>query len=113
VTLTTDPDFDTPMVLKRYSQRFDADPGRWMFLTGTKKQIANLAVTSLKLSAVPVKPAEQISPADLFIHSTIFVVVGKHSQLRGIFETAGDGVDLRQVNPQILAAVNRLEKESS
>ena len=25
--------------------------------------------------------------ADLFIHTTIFVVVDKHAQLRGIFET--------------------------
>jgi protein SCO1/2 len=41
VTLTTDPDFDTPPVLEAYSRRFKAQPERWHFLTGTKKQIAD------------------------------------------------------------------------
>src|SRR5580700_210632 len=59
VTLTTDPDFDSPAVLKKYGERFGADFGRWTFLTGTKAQIAGLASDSLKLSAVPVKPEEQ------------------------------------------------------
>src|SRR5688572_12626928 len=39
VTLTTDPDHDTPAVLKTYSEKFVADPARWHFLTGTKPQI--------------------------------------------------------------------------
>ncbi len=112
VTLTTDPGFDTPPVLKRYAERFGADPNRWIFLTGTKSQIANLAAGSLKLSAVPTKSAERASPDDLFIHSTIFVLVGKHGQLRGIFETTGQGVDLREVKPAILEAISRLERES-
>ncbi len=56
VTLTTDPEFDTPEVLKTYAQRAGADLNRWTFLTGTKKEIAGLAVGSLKLSAVEVKP---------------------------------------------------------
>ncbi len=112
VTLTTDPQFDTPAVLARYAERFGADPTRWMFLTGTKKQIARLAVGSLKLSALPKGAAERTSPADLFVHSTIFVVVGKHAQLRGVFETTGEGVNPRQVEPSILEAVSRLERES-
>ena len=36
VTLTTDPDFDTPAMMKRYGERFDADFSRWTFLTGAK-----------------------------------------------------------------------------
>ena len=54
VTLTTDPDYDSPAVLKRYGERYGADFNRWTFLTGTKAQIAGLAGDSLKLSAVPV-----------------------------------------------------------
>src|SRR5205823_9668545 len=38
VSLTTDPAFDTPPVLKTYGeQRFGADASRWIFLTGTKE----------------------------------------------------------------------------
>jgi cytochrome oxidase Cu insertion factor (SCO1/SenC/PrrC family) len=112
VTLTTDPEFDTPAVLKKYGERFGADFNRWTFLTGTKREIAALAANSLKLSAQPVKPEEQKDAADLFIHTTIFVLVDKHAQLRGFFETGGDGVDwTNAVLPKILKSVRQLENE--
>jgi len=112
VTLTTDPDFDTPTVLKKYAERFGADFNRWTFLAGTKKEIAALASDSLKLSAVPVKPEDRKDDADLFIHTTIFVVVDKHAQLRGSFETGGDGVDwTNEVQPRLLKTVRQLENE--
>jgi cytochrome oxidase Cu insertion factor (SCO1/SenC/PrrC family) len=112
VTLTTDPDNDTPAVMKKYGEHFNADFNRWTFLTGTKKEIAGLAGSSLKLSAVPVPREDQKSVADLFIHTTIFVVVDKHARLRGIFETGGEGVDwTNTVQPKLLAAVRHLETE--
>src|SRR5262245_32330537 len=48
ISLTTDPGFDTSTVLKAYSQRFGAHDDGWWFLTGSKEQIAALAVDSLK-----------------------------------------------------------------
>jgi len=112
VTLTTDPDFDLPAVLKKYGARFGADFDRWTFLTGSKAQIAALASDSLKLSAVPVKPVERLNDADLFIHTTIFVLVDKHAQLRASFETGGDGVDwTNAVQPKLLQAIKQLESE--
>jgi len=112
VTLTTDPDYDSPPILKKYGERFGADFSRWTFLTGTKSEIGALAAGSLRLGAVPVKPEDQKSDADLFIHTTIFVVVDKHAHLRGIFETGGDGVDwTNTVEPKLLATVRRLERE--
>ena len=111
VTLTTDADFDTPAVLRAYAERFGADTNRWMFLTGDKKQIANLAIDSLKLTALEKKPEERTSPADLFVHSTIFVVVDKHGQLRAVVETTGENIDPRKAKTQLLAAVKRLERE--
>ena len=49
VSLTTNPDNDTPAILKTYGEHNGSDFNRWMFLTGTKKEINNLAVDSLKL----------------------------------------------------------------
>lgn len=111
VTLTTDPGNDTPAVLKRYAERFGADSTRWSFLTGTKPEIAKLAMDSLKLTAIEKKPEERESPEDLFIHSTIFVIVDKKAQLRGVFETTGEGIDPQEVKKQILQAVRQLERE--
>ena len=110
VTLTTDPEFDTPAVLKIYAVRFGADPDRWTFLTGTKREIGNLAAGGLKLSAVEKTASERDSADDLFIHSTVFVVVDRHGRLRGVFETGGDGVDWNSQKEKILATVRTLER---
>jgi protein SCO1 len=112
VTLTTDPEFDTPPVLKRYAERFNADTNTWMFLTGTKEQIAKLGIESLKLTGLEKPVAERQSPADLFIHSTMFVIVDKQARLRGVFETTGEGVDPAVSKARILAAVRQLERET-
>ena len=112
VTLTTLPEFDTPEVLKKYGTHCGADFSRWTFLTGDKMQIGLLGANSLKLSSQPVKPEEQKNAADLFIHTTIFVIVDKHAQLRTYFETGGDGVDWTNgVLPKILATIRQLENE--
>jgi protein SCO1/2 len=112
VTLTTDPDYDSLEILKRYGEHFDADFNRWMFLTGTKAQIAGLAANSLKLGSTPIAPADQKNSADLFIHTTLFVLVDKHARLRGIYETGGEDVDWpNKTQPTLLAAIRRLERE--
>jgi protein SCO1/2 len=111
VSLTTDPDYDTPPILKTYAERFGADPNRWIFLTGTKPQLADLAINSLKLTVIEKRPQDRDSPQDLFVHSTIFVIIDKQGQLRGTFETSGEGVDFENVKKEILAAVRRLERE--
>lgn len=111
VTLTTDPDYDTPPILKKYAEDCSADLNRWMFLTGTKAQIGKLAIDSLKLAAVEKKPEERESASDLFIHATIFVLVDRKAQLRGVFETTGEGVDPQQMKAKILEGVSQLERE--
>ena len=58
------------------------------------------------------KPEDRKDDADLFIHTTIFVVVDKHAQLRGSFETGGDGVDWTNVvEPHLLKTIWQLENE--
>jgi len=112
VTLTTDPDYDSPAILKKYGERYHADFSRWTFLTGSKAQIAGLGGDSLKLSMLPVKPEDRRDDADLFIHSTIFVLVDKHARLRGIYQTGGDDVDwTNAVQPRLVHAVHQLQNE--
>lgn len=110
VTLTTDPEYDTPAILKTYSERFSADTNQWMFLTGTKDEIGKLGRDSLKLTAIEKKPEERENSDDLFIHSTIFVLVDRKAQLRGVFETTGEGIDPKEVRERILSGVRLLER---
>jgi len=87
ISLTSDPEYDTPAVLKRFAQEYKADLDRWDFLTGTKQQIVNVAVDELKLTRIEKPEGERESVDDLFIHSTIFVVIDKRGQLRATIET--------------------------
>ncbi len=40
--ITVDPERDTPEVLKRYAQAYNADPTHWAFLTGSRAEIADV-----------------------------------------------------------------------
>jgi protein SCO1/2 len=111
VTLTTDPEFDTPAVLQKYAGHYQADPARWQFLTGTKLEIAGLAIDGLKLTTVDKPPETRTSADDLFIHSTIFVLVDKQGQLRASFDTSSEILDWPEVRKQILSAIKQLERE--
>jgi protein SCO1/2 len=111
VTLTTDPDYDVPDTLKKYGEHYGADFQRWTFLTGAKNELAGLAAGGLKLGSTPVAPQDRQSSDDLFVHSTIFVVVDKQARLRGVFQTQGQNVDWAKVKPQILATVQQLESD--
>ena len=86
VSFTSDPEYDTPTILKRYSTEFKADDDRWNFLTGTKKQIVD-AAENLKFVRVEKDEKDRESENDLFIHSTIFMIVDKRGQIRATVET--------------------------
>lgn len=52
VSITCDPDNDTPAALKKYAEHFKADPKRWTFLTGDMKQIQSVGQESFKITVV-------------------------------------------------------------
>jgi protein SCO1/2 len=43
LSVTFDPEFDTPAVLKSYAEGYQYDPKHWSFLTGPTNKIAELA----------------------------------------------------------------------
>jgi cytochrome oxidase Cu insertion factor (SCO1/SenC/PrrC family) len=73
ISLTCDPDNDTPDVLRRYADRFEADPDRWKFLTGDFAVIKKLANESFLL------------PAEVGVHSERGVVFDRQGRLRGSY----------------------------
>lgn len=106
VSLTTDPGFDTPPILKKYGDRFSAQDGCWLFLTGPKAAIRKLAVDDLKLTIVEKKPGEQDNANDLFLHSEKFVLVDQQGRIRGYY----DG-ETEDCIPPLVAAIRALSRE--
>ncbi len=105
VSLTADPGFDSPEVLRRYAGRHGADSNRWTFLTGLKTNVYALAVNGLKFVVLD-KTEQKATDDDLFVHSTQFVLVDKRGWIRGYFE----GTDEAERN-QLAIAVKKLQRE--
>jgi len=104
VSLTTDPGFDTPAGVEGLRRTIPARlPVDGFFLTGSKQEVANLAGTLSNWPGSRRKPEERESPVDLFIHSTIFVIVDKSGQIAGIFQTTGEDIDPQKVKKEIQA----------
>jgi cytochrome oxidase Cu insertion factor (SCO1/SenC/PrrC family) len=61
VSISVDPERDTPAVLSQYADRFHADPERWLFLTGDKRAIYRLAREGFRLGIND--PTEQSHPS--------------------------------------------------
>ena len=87
ISLTTDPVYDSPDILNAYAKRFNADSDRWWFLTGPKPEVVGMAVDSLKLVMMDKDESERESVHDLYIHSTLLVVVDAKGHLRATFES--------------------------
>jgi protein SCO1/2 len=116
VTLTSDPDYDTPPVLKRYAAHFGADSNRWTFLTGDKQKLRHLAVNDFKFVVVEKAPDDREIPDDLFIHSTWFVLVDQQGQVRGWVDGQGQlhayfDSDDRSARERLLSAMSQLLHE--
>jgi protein SCO1/2 len=99
VTLTTDPAYDRPEVLKKFGERFKADFDRWTFLTGSKEDVFRVAVDGLKLVATEEKPGS-------ILHSELFVLVDKQGQLRAAIQSDDPKMKLK-----VLLAIKRLLNE--
>jgi protein SCO1 len=98
---TVDPETDSVGVLDEFSKRFSADPEKWLFLTGEKKSLYDLARRGYLLDA-----AEGDGGAEDFIHTQNFALVDKEFHIRGYY----DGTDSAEVN-KLMVDIEVLKKE--
>jgi protein SCO1/2 len=115
VSITVDPEHDTPEVLSQYAANFGADAQRWLFLTGEKTAIYRLVqegfhvgvVNQPRQSSAPLVPfplhhhAWQVfTPAvawahhsighqerQTILHSLRFVLMDRQGQIRGYYDS--------------------------
>ena len=80
VSFTVNPEHDTPAVLKEYAAQFGADESRWHFLTGTPRQMADVA-RGMNVTSVP---AGEDSP---ILHDEHFLLVDGDGNIRGVYSS--------------------------
>jgi cytochrome oxidase Cu insertion factor (SCO1/SenC/PrrC family) len=74
VSITCDPEEDTPERLKEYAKLYEANPEEWMFLTGDMDRISQIGEESFQLGV------------GYRTHSDRFVAVDKWGRVRGIYD---------------------------
>lgn len=81
VSFSVDPANDTPEVLTEYAKRYNADPERWLFLTGDAEALRRLSIDGFKLALDPTSGTE----AEPITHSSRFALVDRKGNLRGYY----------------------------
>lgn len=100
VSVSVDPERDTPAVLAQYAAKNGADRTRWLFLTGDKTQIHRLSRETFKLAV-----DDTGTTVD---HSSKFVLVDRNGMIRGYY----DGLDVETLK-QLERDVERVLAEKS
>jgi protein SCO1/2 len=102
VSISADPEKDTPEVLEKYAAKFKADD-RWLFLTGDKTAVYALANGGFKLGL-----SDQGGTAEEPVtHSTKLCLVDKNGTVRGFYEGLSP-----ESQGQLLEDIQVLLKES-
>lgn len=101
ISHTVDPEIDTVEQLKRYAVKHNADTKQWMFVTGEKKELYEIARTGYLLNA-----EEGDGGPDDFIHTQNFALIDKEKHIRGFY----DGTDSTDIF-QLVKDINLLLKE--
>jgi protein SCO1/2 len=98
---TVDPEIDTVEQLKSYAIKHNADSKQWIFVTGDKKQLYDIARTGYFLDA-----QEGDGGPDDFIHTQNFALIDKDKRIRGYY----NGIDSSDVD-QLIKDIDLLLKE--
>jgi protein SCO1/2 len=99
VTITVDPERDTPDKLAAYGARFGADPLSWSFLTGPLDAIERTVVDGFKMGMG--KQTSDAGLVDIF-HGEQLVLVDRALRVRGYFPATSEGID------KLMEAVGRV-----
>jgi protein SCO1 len=89
VSLTVDPERDTPEVLAGYAARYGANPRKWSFLTGPMATIQGAVVDGFKVGM----GREKVGDFWEIFHGENLVLVDRSLHIRGYFSATAGGLD--------------------
>jgi len=86
VSISVDPGHDTPAVLTEYAKRFEADPTRWVFLTGDDAAVQHTVEDGL-MNGYENRGGTTETGAPNIVHSGYFVLLDKDVHIRGFYDS--------------------------
>ena len=86
VTISVDPQYDTPARLTEYAQLHQADSEHWLFLTGDRDAIWTLCEQGFKQTVAENKQ----NPAIPILHTSNFLLIDRHLRMRGAYDALKD-----------------------
>lgn len=89
VTMTVDPDYDTPERLAHYAEAYGADPDKWLFLTGDKDTLYGYIAKEF-LQTVEEMQGEDRKPGFEVLHTTNLMLVDSKGVVRGKYNAQSD-----------------------
>lgn len=87
VSISVDPEHDTPQVLAAYAQQYQADPNKWWFLTGPKGDVYRLILEQFKVPVSATTVDDQKEGAEAVSHSARLVLVDRGNKVVGYFDS--------------------------
>jgi protein SCO1/2 len=101
VSLTVDPETDTPARLAEYAARYGASPRKWSFLTGAMTDIQAAVTGGFKIGMGREKSGEFWE----IFHGEQLVLVDRQLRIRGYFPATPEGLD--RLMDAIASVINR------
>ncbi|MGH7440165.1 MAG: SCO family protein [Polyangiaceae bacterium] len=87
LSISVDPENDTPDVLAKYAEGTHADPARWSFVTGPADDVEKVVVGGFKIAAT--REAKGAGESEV-VHGDWFVLVDAKGDIRGYYPTSTD-----------------------
>jgi protein SCO1/2 len=104
VSISVDPEHDTPDVLAAYARRFSADTSRWSFVTGPLAEIERTVVQGFKIHVGKPKPqAADPSLIDI-MHGEHFVLIDREGKIRGYYRS--EQAELQELQSDLRALLD-------
>ncbi len=98
MSISIDPEYDTPEILKAYADEHNATPGKWHFLSGPKEETYRLAKCGFIIPTV-----DGNGVPDDFVHTDKFMLIDELGRIRGYYSgTNREEVDMLILETKVL-----------
>ena len=84
LSITVDPETDTPEVLREYAGRYGADLSRWRFLSGEPDTVRRVVVERFRMPVSDRIPQGENYDIE---HGARFMLIDRQGQLRGLYSS--------------------------